>query len=509
MGMPTSLPTEALAAGSFVLTPNPLRQQAKCHNPFQLWLATRLAKGAAWAALVSGKGAGTSLPGKIARKIAPHVLTQLAQQVTGLVVGVTGTNGKTTTCGVLATWLKHSLPVVKTQKTPANALQRVVHNQLGANMVPGITTAMVLQTSPLGRLHAETAVIEVDEASLRRLTPECPLDAVVVTNLFRDQLDRYGELDTTAQLILEGAGPAMPLILNADDPLVAAMAQNRTAPVWYFGVNSRVVTPLPEKAFIETAITEKPVQVPFATEVHQCPVCGNAALHYTEQWYGHLGHFACPACHYTRPIPHVEATLVNVGIEGSQFVLTTPLGQTEVTLPLPGLFNVYNVLAAATAALLAGAQLDQLNHTLGNLPAVFGRAEVRQVAGCPVRVMLIKNPVGATEVLRCVGNDPTAPLVVMLNDLDADGRDVSWIWDAEFERVGTQRMVTVAGKRAWDMATRLKYANVPLQQMTVLPDLTQALQHALANCPPGQTVYVLPTYTALLALQPLWAQLES
>ena len=189
----------------------------------QLMLATGLAKLTANVTQTLKLGAGTSLPGKLARRVQPRLLTQLGMQVRHYRLGVTGTNGKTTTCGLLAQALRENG-------------QHVAHNQMGANMVPGITAALIDQTSWQGRLHADSAVLEVDEASLRRLTAELPLDAVVVTNLFRDQLDRYGELDTTAQLILEGAGPTTPLVLNADDPLVAAMAQNRPT-VWRFGVD--------------------------------------------------------------------------------------------------------------------------------------------------------------------------------------------------------------------------------------------------------------------------------
>jgi lipid II isoglutaminyl synthase (glutamine-hydrolysing) len=451
----------------------------------QLMLATGLAKLAASMTQTLKLGSGTSLPGKLARRVQPRLLSQLGLQVKHYRLGVTGTNGKTTTCGLLAQALRE-------------AGQQVAHNQMGANMVPGITAALIDQTSWQGHLQADSAVLEVDEASLRRLTAELSLDAVVVTNLFRDQLDRYGELDTTAALILEGAGPDTPLVLNADDPLVAAMAKDRSA-VWRFGV---------DQVRFGNTTDDMPFDplVPFPSEVHQCPVCGHGPLQYTCHWYGHLGHYHCADCGYARQTPDVIASRVCVQPDGCHIDLTTPVGQTALWLPLPGLFNVYNLLAAATAALLAGVPLDRLQAAIDHLPGVFGRAECRTVNRKTVRIMLIKNPVGATEVLRCVAADPKACVLVALNDLDADGRDVSWIWDAAFERLaglGTAN-ITVSGLRAWDMANRLKYAGISPEQLTPLPDLTEAVRYAVQACPMDHTLYILPTYTVLLKLRTLW-----
>ncbi|MGE0199604.1 MAG: MurT ligase domain-containing protein [Candidatus Melainabacteria bacterium] len=437
-------------------------------------------------------GAGTSLPGKIARGIDPGCLTRLCNDIRGPRIAVTGTNGKTTTCGLLAQFLREGG-------------HRVVHNQLGANMVPGITAALVRQTDWAGHLSADMAVFEVDEASMQRLTAETSLQQVVVTNLFRDQLDRYGELDTTARLIADGIrqnrGEGLQLLLNADDPLVTSLRRHLdSSNVVYFGV---------EEAIYEyDSPMESPV--PATREVTACPQCG-ANLDFDSTLYGHLGHYHCHACGFTRPKPQVAVKTVTVRPEGSRMTVvlgataTQPETALTVDIPLPGLFNVYNVLAAMAAAWQQGISPQALETGLTHYRSVFGRAERKVIQGRPVMVLLIKNPVGASEVLRLVGGDPNGRLLVALNDNYADGRDVSWIWDAQFERLagsaGGSKPMVVSGTRAHDLALRLKYAGVAAERLAVVPDLRAAVQQAVSGTQPGETLYILPTYTVLLALR--------
>ncbi len=436
-------------------------------------------------------GSGTSLPGKVARKLDPQLLQNLGRQVTKQVIAVTGTNGKTTTCGLLAQFLRESD-------------SRVVHNQLGANMVPGITAALMQQSSMLGRLDADYAVLEVDEASMRGLTGEIDVQRVVVSNLFRDQLDRYGELDTTARMIQEGiqkTGIAQGkgrLILNGDDPLVTTLGQDPRlqdaagAPknaLLYFGVE--------QVSYQHGAAVTGPV--PFTREVTQCPAC-QGPLVYHHLVFGHLGDYQCSQCGYQRPPLTVAAEHVFVKPEESEIRLRYGQAVLDVVLPLPGLFNVYNLLAAAAVVYDLGLPPEVITKGLTHYQSVFGRAEKKVLQGKNALIMLIKNPVGASEVLKLVGGDPQGRLLIALNDNYADGRDVSWIWDAQFEAISPGKTVVVSGVRAEDMAIRLKYAGIPESNITLEPDLPAALQLALAQTQSDEVLYILPTYTALLNL---------
>jgi UDP-N-acetylmuramyl tripeptide synthase len=429
-------------------------------------------------------GSGTSLPGKVARRVDPDLLRNLGKQVKNQVLAVTGTNGKTTTCGLLAQFLRESG-------------SKVVHNQLGANMVPGITAALVNQSSMTGQLNADYAVLEVDEASMKGLTNEIPVARVAVTNLFRDQLDRYGELDTTAKLIqagiqqtgiMQGQGK---LILNADDPLVTTLGQDPALKdnTIYFGIEQ-----VAYQHYRETACP-----VPFTREVTQCPAC-QGQLQYGTMIFGHLGHYHCDQCSYARPKPAVAAEYVLVKPEDSEIHLRYGGKSLGVVLPLPGLFNVYNLLAAAAVAFDLCLPPEVITAGLKNYQSVFGRAEKKKIKGKNALIMLIKNPVGASEVLKLVAGDPKGKLLIALNDNYADGRDVSWIWDAQFEAIPQTQQVVVSGVRAEDMAIRLKYAGIPESQIQVEPDLSAALKLALSQTTPDETLYILPTYTALLSL---------
>jgi UDP-N-acetylmuramyl tripeptide synthase len=427
----------------------------------------------------SGRGGGTTLPGRLLVRMAPDAIERLAAQLTGGSIVVSSTNGKTTTAGMISGVLRAD------GRTP-------VHNRAGSNMHWGVATALLEQSGDEG-------LFELDEAWLPRVAPQLRPRLLVLGNLFRDQLDRYGELerlaDEWAELVAQLEG-SCEFALNADDPLIADLGRDkdlrRRPGVTYFGIEDETQA-LPE--------------LQHAHDAKHCRRCG-APYVYDRAFVGHLGHYTCPNCDADRPAPDVAATKIELhGISGSRVHITTPEGELELNLPLPGLYNVYNALAAVTAGLRSGISLERIREGLESTRAVFGRVETIEVAGKPVSILLIKNPAGANEVLRTLqleSEDGGIDLWLALNDRIADGRDVSWIWDADFELLADAvRRVVCAGTRAPEMALRLKYAGWPEDSIEVLDPIPSSLDQAVAAAP-GR-LFALPTYTALLELRTLLA----
>jgi UDP-N-acetylmuramyl tripeptide synthase len=319
----------------------------------------------------------------------------------------------------------------------------------------GVATALLEQSG-------EEGLFELDEAWLPRVAPQLRPRLLVLGNLFRDQLDRYGELerlaDEWADLVASlDAG----LVLNADDPLIADLGRDRElrrrTGVTYFGIED-VGQALPE--------------LQHAHDAKHCRRCG-APYAYERAFVGHLGHYTCPNCDADRPTPDVAATDIELhGISRARMKVTTPEGPIELDLPLPGLYNVYNALAAIAAGLRSGVAAETIRKGLESMRAVFGRVETIEVAGKPVSILLIKNPAGANEVLRTLSlesSDGGLDVWIALNDKIADGRDVSWIWDADFELLTRDvRRVICTGTRASEMALRLKYAGWPDEAIEVI-----------------------------------------
>ncbi|MDA8144876.1 MAG: MurT ligase domain-containing protein [Thermaerobacter sp.] len=422
----------------------------------------------------SGRG-GSTLPGRVVLALEPDFLRRMAAQVgTGSLL-VTGTNGKTTTANLLAGMLRRG--------------HRVCHNAAGANLLVGLTTAFLTECDPWGRLRAELAVLEVDEATMPRAAAELSPVGGVVTNFFRDQLDRYGELQHSVELVRRGLAHFRPggfLALNADDPLVAGLAQGTDLRAVYFGVDD---------ASLGTSRREH------AAEARTCR-CGQP-LGYRRYFYAHLGHWACSECGLARPEPAISLRRLRPRAEGARLTVATPRGELEFTFPLPGLYNVYNVLGALAAAWAMGEDVATLGRDLSEYSTVFGRMERLRVRGREVRLALVKNPVGFNQVLRTLGQERgEQALVLAINDRYADGTDVSWLWDVDFEPLaGASSRIVASGLRAADMALRLKYAGVPPQRVSVVERPITALERALAGTGVGGVVWVLPTYTALLELR--------
>jgi len=411
--------------------------------------------------------------------MAPDAIARLGKRLDHGTAIVSATNGKTTTAGMIATAL-------------AAAGRHPVHNRAGSNMTWGVATALLEQKGDEG-------LFEVDEAWLSKVAAQLDPALIVLGNLFRDQLDRYGEMEVLAadwaKTMAARSGRSR-FVLNADDPTIADLGRDqegeRREGVTYFG--------------IEDASQALP-ELQHAFDAKHCRRCGHPYA-YERAFVGHLGHYSCPNCGAERPRPEVAATKIALkGMDGSRLTVRTPAGVLELELPLPGLYNVYNALAAITAALELGVPADTLAGALETTRAAFGRVETIAIDATRLSILLIKNPAGANEVLRTLRLEAGAEkldLWIGLNDKIADGRDVSWIWDADFELLAAGvRRVTCAGTRAPEMALRLKYAGWPEEAIAVEASVERSLDQALAGS--DERLFALPTYTALLELRKLLA----
>ncbi len=447
-------------------------------------VALGIGKTASLASRMLRMGGGTNLPGTLARRIAPGVLHELTAPLAQGVVLLSGTNGKTTTTRMIASVL--------------HADQRhVLHNRAGANLVSGLTSTVLAESTLLGTLAHDIGLFETDEAALPQALAETAPRLVIIHNLFRDQLDRYGEVDTVANAwrsALATLPASTTVLLNADDPAVAYLGTHLSARVFFYGL---------EDARHATNSTEH------IADSHFCRVCGTR-YRYPLAFYSHIGHYCCPACGHSRPEPHFRLARLDLqGTQGSRLFITDPTGAMELHLPLPGLYNALNALAAVAAGLLLEVPPHTIRAALEQFRAAFGRIERVQAGpgGAPLLIALIKNPVGASETVRMLTDSAAASgeplhMLIAINDRYADGTDVSWLWDALFEPLAAHTAgVVVSGTRAGDMAVRLKYGGVAAGQIVVEPDLARAVDRALAALPDGATLSILPTYTATLELR--------
>jgi lipid II isoglutaminyl synthase (glutamine-hydrolysing) len=455
-------------------------------------LAPKLAVARAVAALSRLRGGGaTSAPGKVLLGLDGDAIGALGARLRRGSVLVSATNGKTTTTAMLAGILEQAgVPIV--------------HNAAGANMASGVATALLAAARPRGAIAGELGLFEVDELWLDAVASQLRPRAILLANLFRDQLDRYGELETIAERWANDV-EAERFVLNADDPLIADLGRDR-AGVLYYGVEDDSLA-LPGMAH--------------AADAKHCRRCG-APYVFQTIYLGHLGHYHCDSCGQRRPQPAVTAGDVTLeGVRAASFTLHAPEGQARVSLALPGLYNVYNALGAAALAIALEIPLASVVAGLQGARAAFGRAETVTLlpsqsrngvssgvaqASRELRILLVKNPAGANEVLRTLALEPGEHDVLgVLNDKIADGRDVSWIWDADFELLaGRVRSFTCSGGRAAELAVRMKYAGIDPARIHVRPDLRVALDEAAADRGEDDApLYALPTYTAMLSLREL------
>ncbi|MHB8992563.1 MAG: MurT ligase domain-containing protein [Chloroflexota bacterium] len=425
-----------------------------------------------------GVGGGTTAPGHLARALDPDAISSISSRIPRGSILVTGTNGKTTTTRMISTLLR-------------KAGLRVMHNRSGANLIAGIASTLVNQSTLTGWPKGDVGLFEVDEAAFPAAVRQLQPRLCVLTNLFRDQLDRYGEVDYLSRLwreTLTALPPSSTVLLNADDPRIANLGEGLACRVLYYGVEDPCLAG---------------GSLSHAADSRFCLRCG-APYSYPLVFYSHLGHYRCPSCGAARPTPQLRVVSGRLqGTEGSRLQVEGPAGAVELQVRVPGLYNVYNALAAAGVGMAMGIDLETIRAGISDFSAAFGRVERVQLQGRQLFLALVKNPVGFNQVLSTILAEPGEKRVmIVINDLFADGTDVSWLWDVDFEMLaGRVRFAVASGLRAEDMALRLKYAGVDQGLIAVEGDSSRALQRALMDTPEGETLYLMPTYTAMLEVR--------
>ncbi len=436
---------------------------------------------AGWLSRLTRRGGGTAVSGLLTSALDPGFVPDSLRQLHSTIT-ITGTNGKTTTTAALCALARA-------------AGQPVLTNPTGSNLERGLAAALLPHVNWTGQVRDASnirAILELDEWAFAALAPTVRPGVAVFLNLFRDQLDRYGEVDRTAaawQEAIDSLDPDATVVANADDPAVVAVARHHRGPIHYFGADVTGSSTTPDAW----------------ADVRRCPLC-DGRLDWNRVVYAHLGSYRCLSCNFHRPKPDVRVTNFQPhGLAGSSYRLITPDSDGYLQVKLPGLYNAYNLAAAVAGAQAAGIPTADANDILETFQPAFGRAETIQAPGTTITLLLVKNPTGANQTLDLLRSEPE-PLdtLVLLNDGVADGEDVSWIWDVEFERLSPRRLV-VGGRRAEDLALRLKYAGVAptVDQLLVCPGIEPALHAALASEPGNQSrrLIVLATYTAMLDLR--------
>lgn len=486
-------------------------------------------------------GGGTSIVGIVAQGLYPDILGYLAAQLEHGNIVITGTNGKTTTCGIVGSVLN-------------SAGMRVWRNREGSNLVRGIAGSLVIRALPNGQLRGQgeaISILEVDEAVMPIIVPETHPRVAVFNNLFRDQLDRYGEVDsvmTRWRKAIASMSPDATLVLNADDPSTAVLGENFTGKIIYYGIEDPSLD-----------LSQQPNNSPDRHQVidtRACPHCGSE-YEYTLRFYSHMGHYRCPNCDFARPQTTVRAVKIqSEGFDRTRVQVETGNGEIqEMVIPLPGIYNVYNALSAAATAQALDLEWKAVAEGVRQFQPAFGRGETVEVEGRTIRLLLAKNPTGFNEVLRTLFSEGIKRNVMfVLNDNTADGKDISWIWDVDFERAaGMTNSLTLAGTRALDLGVRMKYAGVSAEGMSIVPTaplralkqehptqsnarghgthaqteaekaavvadvplatetldkptieaqrlygLDKALDEAIRQTPVGEDLFIVPTYTALM-----------
>ncbi|MEK7447829.1 MAG: MurT ligase domain-containing protein [Patescibacteria group bacterium] len=473
-----------------------------------------IAKQAAFWSRIFGRGGGGALPGLLALKINPDIISELTENLDKGVILVTGTNGKTTTSKMIVEILK------------ASGLG-VLSNSGGSNLARGIASELAMKSSVFGKIKEEIGVYEVDEATMPEIIKNLKLKikkdwipasagmtrapfqgagqaekdennniikVIVITNIFRDQLDRYGEVDKTAAILQKAIDSSAEsiLILNADDPIVASIGKDPRPGetsrnnVVYFGVQD-------EKLEAKSDL---------AIDIKDCLICGHELV-YPHRYYGHIGLYVCENCGFSRPKTKITAKNVKLSPENTTATIVTGKESGNLNLPMTGLYSLYNALAAISTGNFMKIDNKNIFNSLNKLTPAFGRMESFEINGKKAVIHLVKNPTGFNQVLEAITqNRKNKTALIVLNDNFADGTDISWIWDVEFELFKTGfRKIVVSGIRSEDLRLRLKYSDVTSQIIRTEKDLKTALNVAISETNTGETLYILPTYTAMLSLR--------
>lgn len=400
-------------------------------------------------------GSGSTWPGHLALKTNKHFIHDLLKKSHTKVILIAGTNGKTTT----STLIQHILE---------KSIKKVFQNATGANLLNGIASTLLLNTNASGNLDADYAIFEVDENALPSLLKEITPDTIILLNLFRDQLDRYGEVNsivTNWKMALENLPATTTLILNGDDPEIAYLGNDTKAKVQYFGLD--------DKKLGQTSFQH-------ASDSIYCPKC-RTKLTYATRYFSHLGEWSCPKCDLKRPKLSRTASPV---------------------YPLSGIYNIYNTNAAVLFAEEQDLTEKQIESSLKDFTPAFGRQEIVQYYGKNIQLFLSKNPTSLNQSLRTIQELKGKYLLLILNDRAPDGTDVSWIWDVDFEDyIKPDMHIFISGDRCYDMGLRVKY--VQQVQMTndefqIEEDVKKAIDNAISEMPQNETLFILPTYSAML-----------
>ncbi|HEX7492182.1 MAG TPA: MurT ligase domain-containing protein [Candidatus Limnocylindrales bacterium] len=445
---------------------------------FRGTLALVAGKGAARATRLIGRGGGTAITGMVARKIDPQILDELVRIPGVPVIAITGSNGKTTTARFTAALLRGEGITV-------------CHNSAGANLLQGVTSLAVSYSNMRGRLPDGVLVAEVDEGALPQVAPETLPRALLVTSLFRDQLDRFGEIYAVRDAI-ESVAAGLPkdaaLVVNADDPMVATLAEERVGRRITFGL----------------AIKHSTDQISRAADTIRCPRC-QADLKYKHVYLSHMGDYGCASCGFTRPRLDVAVTALEVtGLDRTRCTIKTPTGNITMEIPQSGVHIAYDAAGAIAMLVGLGIPLEHAAESLASVGPAFGRLEkIEADDGKIVILAFAKNPTSYNTTLRALATEgePRQLLIAASNTL-VDGEDFGWLWDVDFETMAPKvERVVVSGTRADELANRLHYAGVPSDRIKVIEDRPAALTEAFSLVLPGGRLVVLSGYTPLIELR--------